>query len=89
VVLIETEHKGYDRLESPNKRLWFSYLPDGGLRISLLFLDETQQTLIAANPGEAADCWRRYPRKQVDCIGYLGSRTLFYFGLVVSAGLPS
>jgi transcriptional regulator with XRE-family HTH domain len=34
VVLIETEHKAFDKLEAPNKRLWFACLPDGSLEIS-------------------------------------------------------
>lgn len=78
VVLVETGHKAFDRLESPEKRLWFAYLPDGTLELSFLFVDEQGRHAIVARPGEPPSKWRRFRREQIDRVGYLGDRVLFY-----------
>lgn len=78
VVLIETGHKAFDRLESPEKHLWFAYLPDGTLELSFLFVDEQGRHAIVARPGEPSSKWRRFRREQIDRVGYLGERVLFY-----------
>jgi hypothetical protein len=77
VVLIETEHKAFDQLESPNKRLWFVYLPDGSLELGLLFVEPQGSNVILAKPGEKPSKWRRFHRNQIDRVGYVGNRLLF------------
>jgi transcriptional regulator with XRE-family HTH domain len=77
VVLIETEHKAFDQLESPNKKLWFVYLPDGSLELGLLFAEPQGRNVILAKPGEKASKWRRFHRDQVDRVGFVGNRLLF------------
>jgi hypothetical protein len=77
VVLIETEHKAFDQLESPNKKLWFVFLPDGSLELGLLFVEPQGSNVILAKPGEKPSKWRRFHRNQIDRVGYVGNRLLF------------
>jgi len=81
VVILETGHRAFDRLESPEKHLWFAYLPDGTLEVCFLFVDEQGRHAFVARPGEAPSKWRRYRREQIDRVGYLGNRILFYLDI--------
>jgi hypothetical protein len=88
VVLIETGHKAFDRLESPEKRLWFAYLPDGTLEISFLFVDEQGRNAIVAKTGDPLSRWRKFRRDQIDRVGYLGDRVLFYLDFPAAVPEP-
>jgi len=82
VVLLETGQKAFDRLESPEKKLWFAYLPDGSLELSYIFLDQQGRHVIVARPGERPSKWRTYHKDQIDRVGYVGDRVLFHMRLL-------
>ena len=81
VVLLETGQKAFDRVESPEKKLWFAYLPDGSLELSYIFLDQQGRHVIVARPGERPSKWRTYHKDQIDRVGYVGDRVLFHLSL--------
>jgi len=82
VVLLETGQKAFDRIESPEKKLWFAYLPDGSLELSYIFLDQQGRHVVVARPGERPAKWRIYHKDQIDRVGYVGDRVLFHLRVI-------